>query len=255
LVFAITGALQTLLMAKQELGRRFPYPLLGSSPPDPGKTQINGYPMDWADSWAAMQPIFRGIWIGDQVDEERAMFQYSFQSFSRQIEGAAQVLSFYASVEGSPTAKLAQKKKHVLVIIARQKYTSDGCFAIPVQFMDGPRADKSELEVLLPPFAQYEFDDDLALTSADFGEDGPSSKAQKRLAQLRSSWDGFEIPPLLMSMLRREGVSDEFLEISTLRPFVTVRFVKKISFAESMSNLLTSPDTQLYDFGGYSRFF
>jgi hypothetical protein len=111
LVFAITGALQTLLMAKQELGRRFPYPLLGSSPPDPGKMQINGYPMDWADSWAAMQPIFRGIWIGDQVDEERAMFQYSFQSFSRQIEGAAQVLSFYASVEGSPTAKLAQKKE------------------------------------------------------------------------------------------------------------------------------------------------
>jgi hypothetical protein len=118
--------------------------------------------------------------------------------------------------------------------------------------MDGPRADKSELEVLLPPFAQYEFDDDLALTSADFGEDGPSSKARQRLAQLRSSWDGFEIPKLLMSMLRRDGVSDEFPEISKLRPFVTVRFVKKVSFAESMSNLLTGPDTQLYDFGASS---
>merc|ERR1719272_1490821 len=136
--------------------------------------------MTWGDTWTTGMPIFRGIWLPDKIDEERATCQYSFQSFSRQIEGAAQVLSFYASVEGSPTAKLAAKNKHVLILVARRRYASEDCFALPVQLVDGPRADKSELEVLLPPFVRYEFEPDFAVSSADFTADGPSAEGQRR---------------------------------------------------------------------------
>merc|ERR1719454_2712375 len=90
----------------------------------------------------------------------------------------------------------------------------------------------------------------MTLTSADFGPDGPSADARKKLATLKSNWDGFKLPPLLMSMLRRDGVSEEFPEISTLRPFISVRFVKKVSFATSMYNILSNPEAHLYDFGG-----
>jgi hypothetical protein len=251
LVFAITAALQTIVLAKHELGRKFPFPLLASSPPDPAKSQVNGYPMSWDDSWFSAMPIFRGIWVGAEVDEERAVCAYSFQSFSRKIEGAAQVLSFYASVEGSPVARLAAKHKHVLILVARQLYASSDCYALPVQLVDGPRAEKSELEVLLPPFVRYEFDDEMSLTSADFDSEGPLRQAQTKLRMLREKWDGFVLPPLLMSMLRRDAasVNDEFPEIREIRPFVSLRFVTRICLAEPMRRLFSGPATRLYDFG------
>merc|ERR1712039_609529 len=164
-------------------------------------------------SWMTATPIFRGIWVGSKIDEERAMCQYSFQSFSRQIEGVAQVLSFYAAVEGTPVARVAHSHKHVLIFVARQRFASEDCFAMPVQLLDGPRQEQSEMEVLLPPFARYEFDDQLSLTSADFGVHGPSSEGRRRLQKLRKRWKHFELPPLLLSMLQREGVTDEFPEI------------------------------------------
>lgn len=252
LVYAITAALQTVILAKAELGKRFPYPLLASSPPDPGKAQKNGYPFAWCDSWSSVQPIFRGIWIGDQVDEERAMCQYSFQSFSRQVDGVAQVLSFYASVADSPTAKLANKHKHVLILVARQRYMSEECFALPVQLVDGPRAEKSELEVLLPPFVRYEFDDELTISSADFDGSCATSTASSKLKELRARWRGFELPALLLSLLKREEVTDEFPEIRTLRPFVTVRFISKVTLADPMQKLFSGSGSCLYNFGDAS---
>jgi hypothetical protein len=248
LVFAITAALQTLILSKEDLGRSFPFSLLASSPPDPAKSQCNGYPMKTGDCWTDSFVIFRGIWIGAEVDEERAMFQYSFNSFSRQIEGAAQVLSFYASVEGSPTTRLANSHKHVLILVARQRYSSAECFALPVQLLDGPRADKSEMEVLMPPFARYEFDNELSLTSSEFSSDGPSPSAQKKIDKLRSHWKGFELPPLLLQMLQRNGVAEDFPEIQTLRPFVSVRFVKEVTLAEPMRKLFSDSSARLYDF-------
>lgn len=252
LVYSITAALQTVILAKAEMGKRFPYPLLASSPPDPGKEQKNGYPFTWCDSWSGVQPIFRGIWVGDHVDEERAMCQYSFQSFSRQMDGVAQVLSFYASVTGSPTAKLATKHKHVLILVARQRYMSDECFALPVQLVDGPRAEKSELEVLLPPFVRYEFDDELQISSADFDGSCATSTATAKLKELRARWRGFEVPDLLMSLLKREDVADEFPEIRALRPFVTVRFVSKVTLASPMQKLFSGSGACLYNFGDAS---
>jgi len=248
LVFAITAALQALILSKEDLGRSFPFSLLASSPPDPAKSQCNGYPMKTGDCWIDSSVIFRGIWIGAEVDEERAMFQYSFNSFSRQIEGAAQVLSFYASVEGSPTTRLAKSHKHVLILVARQRYSSAECFALPVQLLDGPRADKSEMEVLMPPFARYEFDNELSLTSSEFSSDGPSPSAQKKIDKLRSRWKGFELPPLLLQMLQRNGVAEDFPEIQTLRPFVSVRFVKEVTLAEPMHKLFSDSSARLYDF-------
>jgi len=257
LVFAITAALQSVILAKSELGRSFPYPLLASSPPDPGLKQKNGYPMVAGDSWTGHMPIFRGIWVGDEVDEERAMCQYSFQSFSRQMEGVAQVLSFYASVEGTPTAKLAATHRHVLILVARQRYASEECFALPVQLVDGPRDEKSEMEVMLPPFVRYEFDDDLSLTSTDFSADGPNKRAALRLKELKSRWKGFELPELLMSLLKRElpkseSDKDEFPEIKTLRPFVSLRFIGKITLATPMYKLFSGSGSSLYDFGDSS---
>jgi hypothetical protein len=249
LIFAITAALQTMILTKSDLGRRFPYALLASSPPDAAKDKANGYPMQSADYGMTAAPIFRGIWVGATVDEERAMCQYSFQSFSRQIEGAAQVLSFYSAVKGSPVAQMANMHKHILIFVARQRFSSDCCFAMPVQLMDGPREEKSEMEVVLPPFARYEFEDDLSLTSADFEGEGPSLQAQRRIAKLRDRWKGFELPPLLLSMLQREGVTDEFQEIRALRPFVSVRFVRRIIYAEPMRKLFSDSAPRLYNFG------
>merc|ERR1712032_1340127 len=78
LVFSVTAAIQALLFAAAELSYRFPWALLASSPPDPAKSLPNGYPMSGQANFAGTQTIFRGVWIGEEVDEERARFQYSF---------------------------------------------------------------------------------------------------------------------------------------------------------------------------------
>eukprot|EP00927_Polykrikos_kofoidii_P036785 TRINITY_DN31038_c0_g1_i1.p1 TRINITY_DN31038_c0_g1~~TRINITY_DN31038_c0_g1_i1.p1 ORF type:complete len:550 (+),score=73.50 TRINITY_DN31038_c0_g1_i1:91-1650(+) len=249
LVFSITAALQALLFAKADLGGRFPWGLLVSSPPDPAQQQPNGYPMDCsAVLGCADSAIFRGVWIGDEVDEERAKFQYSFQSFSRKMAGVAQVLCFYASVDDSPTARLAADSRHILVLVARSEFWRSNCFALPVQLLDGPREHSSELEVLLPPYVQYEFEDDLSVSSADFGASGPLPEAAEKLECLDTRWKGFELPQLLVSMLQRKSVPRTFPEICALKPFVSVRFVRRIVLVKPLYDLFTNPECRLHDF-------
>jgi len=244
LVFAITAALQLLHMARRKLGRDFPFSLLASSPPDPARVIRNGYPMAPAESFCDAQAIFRGIWIGKEVDEERARFQYSFQSFSREIEGVARVLSFYATIAGNPTTKLAEEYRHILVLVARVRWLDPDCLALPVQLVDGPRDKDSELEVLFPAYVRYELEEDLELRSADFASPGGDAK----LSDLRRRWDGFELPPLLLQMLRGEPTPEEFPEIRSLRPAVTVRFIRSVSLPEPLASQFKEPEKLLYDF-------
>eukprot|EP00747_Dinoflagellata_sp_TGD_P057431 gnl/TRDRNA2_/TRDRNA2_150635_c1_seq1.p1 gnl/TRDRNA2_/TRDRNA2_150635_c1~~gnl/TRDRNA2_/TRDRNA2_150635_c1_seq1.p1 ORF type:complete len:503 (-),score=69.03 gnl/TRDRNA2_/TRDRNA2_150635_c1_seq1:54-1454(-) len=248
LVFAITAAFQALLFARAQLGKSFPLALLASSPPDPEMKRPNGYPIAAPHDFPRTHPIFRGIWIRGEVDEERARYQYSFQSFSRAIEGVAQVLAFYASVADGAAAHVAAEHKHILILVARAQWERDDCLALPVQLFDGPRESGSECEVLLPPYVRYEFDDELAITSADFDAEGPLPKAQAKLERLSEKWRGFKLPELLMSMLSRNSVSEKFPEIDALRPFVTVRFVRSISVPEPLSGLFESSSNRLYDF-------
>eukprot|EP00747_Dinoflagellata_sp_TGD_P135344 gnl/TRDRNA2_/TRDRNA2_175451_c0_seq2.p1 gnl/TRDRNA2_/TRDRNA2_175451_c0~~gnl/TRDRNA2_/TRDRNA2_175451_c0_seq2.p1 ORF type:complete len:706 (-),score=104.00 gnl/TRDRNA2_/TRDRNA2_175451_c0_seq2:45-2105(-) len=249
LVFSVTAALQALLLAKAELGNRFPLPLLASSPPDPEEKRPNGYPMVHKNDWSLEQLIFRGIWIGGEVDEERTRFQYSFQSFSRKVEGVAKVLSFHAGINDSAPAQIAARHKHLLILVARADWSKDSCLAMPVQLFEGPMESGSEMEVLLPPYVRYELEDDLTLSSADFGLAGtvhPRS-TQLKLAQLRARWNGFELPELLLTMLQR-GPLWEFPEIDALRPFVSVRFVRSITLPEPLRTLFTDSSHYLYSF-------
>mmetsp|Transcript_38332 Transcript_38332/g.68154 ORF Transcript_38332/g.68154 Transcript_38332/m.68154 type:complete len:443 (+) Transcript_38332:1-1329(+) len=248
LVFAIVAALQTLFLARNDMNGRFPLALLASSPPDPAGLQRNGYPMLSRGDWKETQFIFRGVWIAAEVDEERARFQYSFQSFSREVSGMTRVLSFYAGISGCHAARTAAEHKHILVLIARVRWSEDGCLAMPVQLFDGPRESSSETEVLLPPYVRYELEDDLALSSSDFGDDGPSQQARSKLARLQKMWPGFKLPRLLQQMLQRQLISEEFPEISALRPFVSVRFVRSMTLPEPLSSLFVAPATHLYDF-------
>merc|ERR1711908_121550 len=133
--------------------------------------------------------VFRGIWVGATVDEERAAFQRSFQSFSRKFLGVCRVLAFYADVTGSDTRALAEEHRHVLIYVVRVKWATDA--ALPVQAFDGPNAPgDGEFEVLLPPAVWYEFED-ISLHSSEYGESAWATK----LGELRSRWPGFVPPP------------------------------------------------------------
>jgi len=202
-------------------------------------------PSDWPES----QLIFRGIWVGPEIDEERARFQYSFQSFSRDLVGMATVLSFYAGIGGSPAQRIAHEHRRVLVFVARALWFTQGCLALPVQLFDGPQAFDSEREVLLPPYVQYRFEDDLSLSSEDFPYGVPSEHALNVLEKLRRRWPGFELPELLLRMLQRESPR-EFAGMlyQHMNPFITVRFIHKVRLPPPLEPLLKDRSLQLYNF-------
>lgn len=249
LAYAVVAGFQAMRFACEKLGWREPLALLGSSPPG---NCVNGYPMRPPEDWPESQLIFRGIWVGPEVDEERARFQYSFQSFSRDLVGMATVLSFYAGIGGSATQRIATAHKRVLVFVARAWWTREDFVALPVQLFDGPQQSDSEREVLLPPYVQYRFEEDLAISSDDFAAWGaPSEKAAEKLEKLRRRWSGFELPDLLLRMLRRES-PPEFagLLYQHMQPFISVRFIHKVVLPASLQPLFTDRKLQLYDFEG-----
>jgi hypothetical protein len=248
LVFAVVGALQSLHLAKQRLGYSFPWQLLASSPPDPARKLRNGYPMQYAQDFKATQFIYRGLWIGEKLDEERARFQYSFQSFSREVAGMNKVLSFYASIDGSRPTRLAAEHNHILVFVARVRFNDEACLAMPVQLFEGPSEKGSEMEVLFPPYVRYKLEEDLSISSADFDADGPKPNAAAKLRYLSNRWKGFELPEMLQTMLQRGAVPEEFEELRTLRPFVTVRFIRSISLPKPLQAIFKDPSLHLYDF-------
>mmetsp|Transcript_8748 Transcript_8748/g.17334 ORF Transcript_8748/g.17334 Transcript_8748/m.17334 type:complete len:490 (-) Transcript_8748:43-1512(-) len=253
LVFAVVAALQTLHLVRCRMGRHFPFGFLASHPPGAASCEgesppSNRYPMDAPGTWPSSQLIFRGLWVGAEVDEERARFQYSFQSFSREVSGMNKVLCFYAGARGSRPANLAVTSNHALVLVGCVRWGEAGCLAMPVQLFDGPRKRRSELEVLLPPYVHYEFEDDLSISSEDFCFSGPLPSARTRLAELRRRW-GLDVPAELLQMLRQAPYPEEFEELELLRPSITVRFIRRICLPEPMSRLYSDPQLQLYSFG------
>uniref|UniRef100_A0A7S4QMX8 Uncharacterized protein n=1 Tax=Alexandrium monilatum TaxID=311494 RepID=A0A7S4QMX8_9DINO len=248
LLFAVVAALQTLRLAGERLGRRGALALLGSSPPG---NCVNGYPMGDPGEWPDSQLLFRGIWVGPEVDEERARFQYSFQSFSRDLVGMATVLSFYAGVGGSTAQRIASTHRRVLIFVVRAWWFQEDCLALPVQFFDGPQQFDSEREVLLPPYVQYRLEDDLSLCSDDFPLGVPSKSAVEKLEKLERRWPGFTVPDLLVRMLQRES-PPEFagLLYQHMQPFISVRFIHKAVLPAPLRPLFRDPSLRLYDFEG-----
>lgn len=251
LAFAVTAALQVLHTARGAFGGDFPVALLASSPP-PEDGSFNGYPM--ADALAVAPLLFRGLWVGPDIDERAALFPVAPQSFSRSAAGMAKVLSFYAGVSGSRPAQLAAEHGHVLVLVARADWRDLDFLGMPLQFFDGPREHGSELEVVFPPFVGYELEEDVRLTSSELVDIGAGADA------LASRWGVPELPKLLMSLLRREplsaddaagaGLSPGDLDhLRRLRPRVSVLFVRRIVLASPLRQVFHERARPLYDFG------
>merc|ERR1711974_19581 len=81
LVYAIISALQVLYVVSMDEShgpRRGLAPVL---------RPLNG--SGRGEDWLSFgKLVFRGIWVPDVIDEEAARYQWSFNSFSRHVEGA-----------------------------------------------------------------------------------------------------------------------------------------------------------------------
>eukprot|EP00747_Dinoflagellata_sp_TGD_P041386 gnl/TRDRNA2_/TRDRNA2_141452_c0_seq2.p1 gnl/TRDRNA2_/TRDRNA2_141452_c0~~gnl/TRDRNA2_/TRDRNA2_141452_c0_seq2.p1 ORF type:complete len:399 (+),score=54.47 gnl/TRDRNA2_/TRDRNA2_141452_c0_seq2:74-1198(+) len=245
LVYAIMGALQTLyavslnsIRAARGLEELAP---LQNSPCE-----------DSTDSAGSL--MFRGIWVPDEIDEAAAKFQWSFNSFSRRVEGVCHVLNFYAGAEDSPTARVAALSNHVLLLIARRATAAaggpaavGGDWAFPVQFFNTPEAGKIEQELLVPPFAAYTFET-IELHSQEWQQ--RPREARRKLASLEERWalrNGLILKeaPLLDSLL--QGSAAPFASWSC-QPRITVRFVRRINLAKDVRFIFEHPHESLLAF-------
>ena len=190
LVFFLIAALQALFAICREHGRgnralraglsasvdlRSLMPLSGSAPEGLLPVDLRG------------SLLFRGLWVPELIDEEAARRQWSFNSFSRYLSGALHVLNFYASSHTN-VAHLANTHRHVLLLIMRRfdkirtETLQDQDWAFPVQFFNGFNG-RMEHEFVLPPFAEYLFEDDLEILSTM-----PEEEQENRLRELEGRW-------------------------------------------------------------------
>jgi len=185
--------------------------------------------------------LFRGIWVPEEVDNDRAELSWSFNSFSRSLEGVLSVLDFYSSPSvDRATAAVAKEHSHVLLYVARFKTER---WAFPVQLYNSGAAADTEKEVLVPPFVRYKYLPGIGSAGAPSSWQEISSRDSgvtraKKLAWVEQAWNiQFEKEaPLLAQFLKGEG--------SNLYPAlerdirVTVRFVQSIEPAEPILRLL-----------------
>ncbi|CAK9038476.1 unnamed protein product [Durusdinium trenchii] len=103
--------------------------------------------------------IFRGIWVPKRIDEHKACYTWSFNSFSRSVEGVLWVLDFYAveATGNTSVSQLAWGDSHVLLYVARFAAASSR-WAFPVQFFNSGMAADIEKELVVLPFVEYEFE-------------------------------------------------------------------------------------------------
>ncbi|CAK9063951.1 unnamed protein product [Durusdinium trenchii] len=131
--------------------------------------------------------IFRGLWVPEEVDEHWAEHTWSFNSFSRSVEGVLSVLGFYGNATGSAAEALAMKDAHILILVARfQSEAGGGRWALPVQLFGGGEnafPASIEQEVLVPPFCKYHFLPQLQVCSTD-----DLAERQKRIQLLEQRW-------------------------------------------------------------------
>eukprot|EP00435_Cladocopium_sp_Y103_P056401 s320_g19.t1 len=134
LVFGILGALQSLYQVREDCAGLLE--LLASSPPQTvwvkdgvewtpsaghsgfhRKSVVNVEPMKPPGSLRSGDALmFRGIWLPPNTEEDTIRYQYSFQSFSRSIEGVMRVLRFYSGVTSTKAADAA-RAGHMLIYV------------------------------------------------------------------------------------------------------------------------------------------
>jgi len=181
--------------------------------------------------------LFRGMWVPGEIDEHRAEFSWSFNSFSRSMDGVLSVLNFYSCADGSEAAALAREHSHVFVLVTR--FAARGAeWAFPVQLFAGGEwafPANVEQEVVFPPFVRYVFEDALELST----EGMHKAVRDARIRELERRWDVrlAEEAPLLMRML--EGGDVDLKGFKALgRPVrLTVRFVRVVEPAEPVREL------------------
>ncbi|CAK9051200.1 Uncharacterized protein SCF082_LOCUS28128 [Durusdinium trenchii] len=199
LVFSILGALQTLYQVRSRCPGLLEF--LASSPPQTlwvkdgvewtpsaghegfqRKAIPNPEPMKPLGSFANSL-MYRGIWLPSNTDEDILRYQYSFQSFSRSLEGVMRVLRFYSGVTSTKAADVA-RVGHMLIYVGRDFASSR--WVMPVQLFDGPkkREASSEQELLLPPFLAYDFEEEFSI---DPSMELPEK--QTRMEELEEFWD------------------------------------------------------------------
>eukprot|EP00439_Symbiodinium_sp_Y106_P007387 s540_g1.t1 len=162
LIYALVAALQALETTRSSMGSNAG---LGLEPLAPKGGAL----------------IFRGLWVSEVIDEHWAEHAWSFNSFSRSVEGVLSVLGFYASAKGSTAQDLAMKDTHILILAARFRgEAGGGRWAYPVQlFAGGENAFPASIEeeVLVPPFTRYYFEPDTEVSSAQTPEERSRSLA------------------------------------------------------------------------------
>lgn len=242
LAFGVVAALQILHAARRE-----------------GPTRHGGFPpLDLLMSTGCWGPpkgrtprgafIYRGLWVPEVIDEERARYQWSVNSFSRSMDGVVYVLGFYAGASGSEAAQIAMRHKHVLVLIARRGRSPKGDdehgrqWSFPVQFFNvhGTWDGRFEQELLLPPFVEYVFEEDLELRT-----EMPADVRGERVAELERRW-GVDAgllwaqAPLLGWFFGAEikfgHVALKAMKVGEV-PRITVRFVREVRLPEPVRAL------------------
>mmetsp|Transcript_52568 Transcript_52568/g.169622 ORF Transcript_52568/g.169622 Transcript_52568/m.169622 type:complete len:496 (-) Transcript_52568:25-1512(-) len=181
--------------------------------------------------------IFRGLWVSTSIDEHLASHSWSFNSFSRSVDGVLSVLNFYSSASGSEAARLAAEDAHVLLLVAR--FRDGGAqWVFPVQLFAGGECSfpaNVEQEVMVPPFARYFFE-----PGGEISSRLPENERRDKLCEVLQRWDldmVQEAPPLL-ALLAGAGQPSTTLKALSVAPHVTMRFVSRIEPALPMRDLL-----------------
>eukprot|EP00439_Symbiodinium_sp_Y106_P041554 s3469_g5.t1 len=182
--------------------------------------------------------IFRGIWVPNRIDEHTAAYTWSFNSFSRSMEGVLWVLDFYAveNTGNQSVASLAWQESHVLIYVARFNAASS-MWAFPVQFFNSGMAADVEKEVVLPPFVHYDFE---LLHGSLYEVRSTMSTAMKTAALkgIERMWGiSLEHAPQLLQLLEGKGTSAFPGLNRNLR--VTVRFIKQIELCKPLHDIMT----------------
>ncbi|CAL1147451.1 unnamed protein product [Cladocopium goreaui] len=186
--------------------------------------------------------IFRGIWVPQRIDEYRATYTWTFNSFSRSVQGVMWVLDFYAvePTGNEEVARLAWEESHILLYVARFHATSS-VWAFPVQFFNSGIAADVEKELVVLPFVEYEFEK-IQGTMYEIRSSMSSAMKRSALAQMESRWgvSFAEQAPLLLELLEG-GASPGCKEYGGLnrKLKVSVRFVKAIKPCKPILKLMS----------------
>jgi len=253
LIYGVIGALQTLYRARHSMAEdTYKLELLASSPPHTLWQQCEAgvFRRAQSDNCQPMQPagtfrggsglMFRGIWLPEGMGEDAMRYQYSFQSFSRSVEGVVRVLRFYSDVAETKACKAAEVGR-LLIYVARAWPTSS--WVTPVQLFDGPKkkALDSEEELLLPPFMIYDFEHDASIDPIL-----DVSEKQERIEMLEELWQ-VELPLNLKQFIYGLLPTLNHTRTFSAEVNLSVRFINSMTPASPVVELFQKSINYLYE--------